>query len=75
MYGYVKVTQETRFSPALNRQVKTPIVEITNEFGGYRPGTLHEVFRWPEDGLMVVDSIITNEHGSAKFAQIFRRKT
>lgn len=74
MYGCMKFTQETRFSPALNRHVNTPIVDITNEFHGYRPGTLQEVFRWPEDGLMIVDSTITNEHGSARFSQIFRRE-
>ena len=72
MHGTMTLTDTSRFSAALNRQVKTPIVEITNEFGGYRPGTLQEVFRWPEDGLMVVDSVITNDHGSARFTQIFR---
>lgn len=73
MYGTITLTDTSRFSAALNRQVNTPIVEITNEFGGYRPGTLQEVFRWPEDGLMVVDSVITNDHGSARFTQIFRK--
>jgi len=75
MYGHMTLTHTTRFSSAVGRYVKTPVIEIVNEFRGYRPGTLQEVFRWPEDGLMVIDSCITNDHGSATFTQIFRRKT
>lgn len=74
MHGHMVLTNSTRFSPSRNREVNTPIIEITNEFGGYRPGTLREVFTWPEDGVMLIDSVITNEFGSARFTQIFQRE-
>ena len=51
----------------------TPVVTVLNRFGGFRQGTLTEVFSWPADDVMEVDSILLNEVGQASFKQIFRR--
>ena len=52
----------------------TPIVVIENSFYGVRAGTMKEVFTWPSQDLMHVDTVIINDHGTASFLQIFHRK-
>lgn len=51
-------------------------VVVVNRFGGYREGTLQEVFTWPSaDGrVMEVRSVLENEHGRATFTQVFRKE-
>jgi hypothetical protein len=50
-----------------------PEVTVLNRFGGFREGTLKEVFSWPEDDVMEVNSVLENEAGRASFKQVFRR--
>lgn len=52
----------------------TPTVLIENAFYGHRAGTMKEVFTWPQEDVMHVDTVITNDHGTASFLQIFHRK-
>lgn len=51
----------------------SPVVTLRNRFGGFRAGTLTEVFSWPSDDVMEVDTVLENESGRASFKQIFRR--
>lgn len=74
MLGHLVLKDSLRFSASKNCEIHTPIIEISNEFRGYRPGTLKEVFSWPEDGVMLVHSIIKNAEGSASFKQVFRKE-
>ncbi|KAI8101437.1 hypothetical protein M9435_001543 [Picochlorum sp. BPE23] len=55
-------------------QTNRPTVLIDNAFYGHRAGTMKEVFTWPREDVMHVDTVITNDHGSASFLQIFHRK-
>ena len=50
-----------------------PVVTVQNRFGGFRAGRLTEVFSWPSDDVMEVDSVLENEAGRASFKQIFRK--
>ena len=52
----------------------TPVVTVLNRFGGFREGTLREVFSWPSDDVMEVYSVLENEAGRASFKQVFRKE-
>lgn len=49
-------------------------VTVVNRFGGYREGTLTEVFSWPSVDVMEVSSVLENDFGKASFLQVFRRE-
>ena len=54
----------------------TTQVIVRNEFkceNARYCGTLEEVFSWPEENTMLVDSILKTPEGSASFRQIFHR--
>ena len=55
----------------------TTEVIVRNTFQCDNPrycGTLEEVFSWPEENTMLVDSVLKTPEGSASFRQVFHRE-
>jgi hypothetical protein len=51
----------------------SPVVTVSNDFGGFRQGTLREEFTWPREGIMEVFTTLENELGRASFKQVFSK--